>query len=404
MKTLQFVGDTTAKNDSFVGAERMLTVDKERWELRLHDNETPGGHRILNLEQLKLIFMQLTSEFGAVAFSPDARGFLVRVGNKQYALRKFLEGTGIGLTNPDGVDGDVTIGIDTDWLNSLAFTASNIAYGGETGGVAGAFTLTLPDNWPDTNGSCAFFSFHVAPEDGATLSINNKTSLPLLTPRGGSLLSQVAGIHTRALLIRNGGGYYLIGLQPAVEVGISPIAGLAATNVQEALAALRASIAGIGPAPSTGVFYTFANHGQVPTRGPSISYLIPLASGQRRLVSMQTEIQGVSGGGGSSTGTSIGGIHTTFGINGVSVVPAVTGGTVGGFPSSLISTAWGILSRNGDAIRFAQQALPFHWAADTKVFSGTDYNCGSVASGATTVAISIAGLPQIRFSDNGVAV
>jgi hypothetical protein len=39
---------TTAGNDSYVGPSGEITIDLDRMEVRLHDGETPGGHRVPN--------------------------------------------------------------------------------------------------------------------------------------------------------------------------------------------------------------------------------------------------------------------------------------------------------------------------------------------------------------------
>ena len=45
-KRLLIRGGTEAQNNSFVGAERELTIDVTNWSLRIHDGATPGGHSL----------------------------------------------------------------------------------------------------------------------------------------------------------------------------------------------------------------------------------------------------------------------------------------------------------------------------------------------------------------------
>lgn len=47
-KRLQLRGGTTAQNNAFTGAERELTVDTDKWHLRIHDGTTAGGILVSN--------------------------------------------------------------------------------------------------------------------------------------------------------------------------------------------------------------------------------------------------------------------------------------------------------------------------------------------------------------------
>lgn len=51
MEVRQKAGSATLDQDAYTGPRRQITVDTDRWELRVHDNVTPGGHRILNRTQ-----------------------------------------------------------------------------------------------------------------------------------------------------------------------------------------------------------------------------------------------------------------------------------------------------------------------------------------------------------------
>ncbi len=54
MRVLQIRGGGTVEMDALVGSPRELTIDTERNEIRLHDGSTPGGKRILNIDQIAL--------------------------------------------------------------------------------------------------------------------------------------------------------------------------------------------------------------------------------------------------------------------------------------------------------------------------------------------------------------
>ena len=47
--TVQFRRGNTADNNNFTGKLGEITVDTDKWQLRVHDNVTPGGHTINNI-------------------------------------------------------------------------------------------------------------------------------------------------------------------------------------------------------------------------------------------------------------------------------------------------------------------------------------------------------------------
>lgn len=110
-KRVQFPRASTAVNDGYTGLEGELTIDKTRWELRLRDGVKPGGRRILNIDQLASIFLQLNSEAGGFNFGVNTVGFLARIANKTYALRKLKAANGITIDNFDGKNGHPVIGL-----------------------------------------------------------------------------------------------------------------------------------------------------------------------------------------------------------------------------------------------------------------------------------------------------
>lgn len=252
MKTLQHPRGTTAENDAYTGPQSQVTVDKERWEIRLHDGATPGGHRILNLAQNKLIFIGKDSEFGNVAFAEGDRGFLVRVGDKEYALRTFEAGSGITLTNAEGVAGNPIIAIDEGALFG--------AFVGDTGGTPQALTI-IADNLPATGFISFVARFAQAPAAGATLQVNDGEAYPLLTQHGNNKINRTAFEGTIGYFVRIetlddagaviGAAYYMIGQSHPEDIGIDPIPNLAADNVQDALGLMAG---GLGQGGGEGLF------------------------------------------------------------------------------------------------------------------------------------------------------
>lgn len=110
-RRVQFPRAGTARVDDYVGLQGELSIDTDRNELRLHDSRTPGGHRILNFNQMKSLFMTRDSEFGKLAFPQNAIGFMVRIGNRKWALRSMAVADGLTMSNGNGKAGNPTIGL-----------------------------------------------------------------------------------------------------------------------------------------------------------------------------------------------------------------------------------------------------------------------------------------------------
>lgn len=118
-KRVQRVGDSTAKNDAYVGAPREITVDTTRNELRLHDGRRKGGWRILNIEQLRRMFLSRDSEFGQLAFADEQTGILARVSKGVYRLRTLAGLNGVRITNADGASGNVNVDMPLTFAQDL---------------------------------------------------------------------------------------------------------------------------------------------------------------------------------------------------------------------------------------------------------------------------------------------
>lgn len=284
MKKLQHPRGNTASNDIYTGLESQLTVDTSRWELRLHDAETPGGHRILNLAQLIEIFMQLDSEFGGVSFAPDARGYLVRVGDRQYALREIVAGSGIVITEGKATGGNTTIAISPNFLDA-GIMAGKLPYALTTG-TASALLADLPTGWPnDVNGAVAILKLHVAPANGATLKVDDYTARNLLTARGSNKLATAMKINDIIMVVRVGDNFHAIGVDIPANINIEAIVGLTALDIQAALAELLGKIPGTGgsTADPFNVLLSVGPMGSMHV-DPITHTLINLADGQYRFV------------------------------------------------------------------------------------------------------------------------
>lgn len=111
-KNVQQVGGPKAEQDVFVGEARQITVDTDNWDLLLHDGVTPGGRRILNQDNGDERWQQRSEELDGFNFNPEGRGFLVRLSAGNYRLRVLrVDERQLGLTNPDGYDGNPQISL-----------------------------------------------------------------------------------------------------------------------------------------------------------------------------------------------------------------------------------------------------------------------------------------------------
>lgn len=275
MKILLHPRGTTGQNDAYTGGESQITVDTERWEIRLHDDETPGGHRILNLAQLLLLFMSKDSEFGDVGFDEGDRGIMTRIGDRQWALREIVAGAGITVTNGLGTDGNFVISVG-DGLGGMAGSIP-VAL---TTGTAAALAADLPTGWPESGGAIALLKFHVAPADGAVLSVDGATARALITADGTNDVNRVLGANNYGLIVRYEDEFILVGLSTPTGIGINPVTELDATNVQTAIEELTArlvALEGDGSANDNTVnnYYKFAAGGSA-----SESANVPLADGE----------------------------------------------------------------------------------------------------------------------------
>jgi len=122
-KRVQFPRGTTIQNNRYVGLPAEMTVDMLRKEIRLHDGVKVGGHRIVSLTELQSLFLSINSEAGNLDFPDGAVGFLTRVSNNDYAVRRLYGRDGITIENLDGVDGHPAINLPTRLGEAVGKTA-----------------------------------------------------------------------------------------------------------------------------------------------------------------------------------------------------------------------------------------------------------------------------------------
>lgn len=351
MKIKQHPSGTTAQNSAYRGPIGQITVDTERWELRLHDGVTMGGQRILSLTQLLLNFMSRDSEFGQVAFAPDGRGILTRTGDRTYNLRKMVNGKGVTITNPFGTDGDFTFAINVDELQELMFDnlAGRVPYALTTG-VEGntdseeiAFSVTFPTGFQGGKaGAIGAVKFHKDGKESATLSINGGSPLAIRAANGSTKTQQVIRAGTVALILRGDNYYYMIGHMTAEAIRIAPIEGLGALNVQSALAELRAIIAAMGtpeheagtPSLAQNWYIQYGTPVKVASSG---SYDMPLKNNETCGIAMAS-----------------GGMNPAVKLNGV---------TLNSSSGASMTSAMGLVTRIEDSI--------YYTTVSSNIFTGT---------------------------------
>ena len=300
MKILKHARGTTAQNDAYVGANGSLTHDTERDELRLHDGNTPGGHRILNLLQLFELFLRSDSEFGDVQFSPEEKGMLTRIDNKTWALRALQAGNGITVSNSFGTTGNPVISVSSDYVAGIADgLLARRMHSFVTSGTPEAFTIDLTGlgGWSFGDGVFLQALFHAQPVNGATIKVGNLEPTPILMPSGSPNIADVIPIGVPVLLMLAYGSWRIVNSQVASQVPIGNISGLNATNVQTALEALRAQVAagaGGGGGIVQSQFYSFGaltDHNTTLTQAN-----VPLEIGQYRIIEQITAPDGPAGG------------------------------------------------------------------------------------------------------------
>lgn len=112
MKVILQPGGPTSEQNQYTGPARQLTIDVTRSELRLHDGVTPGGIRIVGLEQLQTIFRASGEDPLAGGLPDSGTGIVIRVDAGEYALRTLAAGVLFALTHADGLGGDPTINLE----------------------------------------------------------------------------------------------------------------------------------------------------------------------------------------------------------------------------------------------------------------------------------------------------
>lgn len=159
MSALQLLRHIFSTAKSFIGLEGELTADISNWNLRLHDNSTPGGHVFLNRDNSDVRYQARSTELdGLIGFEPQQRGYLVRLGPANYRLRELtVDETNMTITYPDAYDGNTLFGLAASISSVHTFTETQTfeseiqAEGGVRGDVIGNITGNLVGNTTGTH-------------------------------------------------------------------------------------------------------------------------------------------------------------------------------------------------------------------------------------------------------------
>lgn len=150
-KIVQILGGIRSWADKYLGARFELWVDESNWNLRLGDGIEEGGHTILNRDNSDDRYQARSTELdGLTGFTPQQRGFLVRLGPSDYRLRSFTFESGtFGIQNPAGYAGNPKLTLNAvvttnhKWTGDHQFTKPIVATGGLKGDVTGDVTGDL---------------------------------------------------------------------------------------------------------------------------------------------------------------------------------------------------------------------------------------------------------------------
>jgi hypothetical protein len=111
-KIVQQVGGSAPEQDAYTGESRQLTVDTDNWNLRLHDDSTPGGRIICNIDFGDQRWQAKSAELDGFTFNPEAKGFLTRTAAGQFRLRSLaVNPAQLTIERPDGYTGNPFIAL-----------------------------------------------------------------------------------------------------------------------------------------------------------------------------------------------------------------------------------------------------------------------------------------------------
>lgn len=158
-KIVQLKGGDRESQDLYIGAPRELTVDTTNDDLRLHDGTTPGGKRIMSMENGDERYQAKSPELdGLTGFAPTSLGILSRVGPADYEFRALTgDDDNIEIDFPRGLEGDPVIRLKAVITSSHTFAESQtfqdliIAEGGVQGDLLGNVQGDLLGNTEGTH-------------------------------------------------------------------------------------------------------------------------------------------------------------------------------------------------------------------------------------------------------------
>lgn len=152
-KIVQIAGGTADSEDVYVGPERELRADMSNKELRLHDGGKQGGHKFLSRDANDQRYQQKSPELAGIKFAAAARGFMARIGDGVYRLRRLVGvDNQVAILHSDGVNANPQIGLtmtqvgEHEWLDQQIFRDVVEFSAGANGNLAGDTTGTHTGN------------------------------------------------------------------------------------------------------------------------------------------------------------------------------------------------------------------------------------------------------------------
>jgi microcystin-dependent protein len=158
-KRVQLLGHTAEVANLFIGEDREVTVDTDNRELRLHDEVTPGGAKILDRDANDNRYQRRSTELdGLLDWEPNEWGFVTRIGPGSFRLRVLtVNPDNLTVVDPDGHDNDPyvslapTVASDHTWSGENTFTQPITGTGGFVGDVDGDVVGNLTGNSAGTH-------------------------------------------------------------------------------------------------------------------------------------------------------------------------------------------------------------------------------------------------------------
>lgn len=141
---VQFLRGSKRANDIYVGPIGEITIDWEKWHIRLHDGETPGGHPIVNEKDLIEIAKNMDLNFDRYDLATKESTGQLDLESHQVFNVPLTSNRTISFVNPPGPDRAMTAvvnfvggGRTVNWPSGIQWN------GGEVPELGSEFTVVV---------------------------------------------------------------------------------------------------------------------------------------------------------------------------------------------------------------------------------------------------------------------